>query len=259
MPPPAFGGVRCPPRGVAAVRRYLCASVAFSGLVLAAARFHRPTVLSVSLLCCGQAPAKAPCPLPLVGAVALAVATLRQSLRSPVAGPQFPRSLNPRSLWSRPSGFGESGIGLRPLFCFIFTDLRFAHCRDKPKQSPPASIKCRLRQWRQTRLVLPTASRRRGRMLAMAPHKGRSPGSFVAYGEPPLWGRGGEAATASVLPLRSGLRLLSSARSSTLHSGLKPSPPLFAPACHRSAFAPAACVRLRVRSRFLPPSATLTI
>lgn len=114
MPPPAFGGVRCPARGVAAVRWYLCASVPLSGLVLATARFHRPAVLSVSLLCCGRAPAKAPCPLPLVGAVALAVATLRLSLRSPVAGPQFPRSLNPRSLWSRPSGFGESGIGLRP-------------------------------------------------------------------------------------------------------------------------------------------------
>ena len=138
----------------------------FSGLVLAAARFHRSAVLSVSLLCCGLAPAKAPCPLPLVGAVALAVATLRQSLRSPVAGPQFPRSLNPRSLRSRPAGFGESGIGLRPLFCFIFTDVRYALCRDKPKQNPPASLKCRLRQWRQTRLVLPTASRRRGRTLS---------------------------------------------------------------------------------------------
>lgn len=224
----------------------------------------------------------------------MAVATLRQSLRSPVAGPQFPRSLNPRSLWSRPTGFGESGIGLRPLFCFIFTDLRFAHCRDKPKQSPPASIKCRLRQWRQTRLVLPTASRRRGRMLAMAPHKGRSPGSFVAYGEPPLWGRGGEAATAwaqryattcrelhptmaaasvplspsppplwgrggeaataSVLPLRSGMRLLSSARSSTLHSGLKPSPPLGAPAC-RSRHVCASLLRPCRRRLFLPPLA----
>lgn len=144
---------------------------------------------------------------------------------------------------------------------------------------------------RRLRIAAFVGSRGRGRdgmgatlrydVTGTAPHNGRGFGSFVTYAAAIVGSRGrGRDGFSPAVTLRDAPPFVGTILSASLWieavaaswcprlqipSRLRfaiapmPSPPLIAPACHRSAFAPAACVRLRVRSRFLPPSATLTI